>query len=487
MNRPFDEAKYKALLKGQTDFSIINLSEIEKMKKRIDSEYYQRRYLELENKINLIGKINIKGINARLDCSAFYPSITDYYNFEFEGVPFLRVNEIQNGLVTITQNTAFLPQEILDNNSSTIAIAYPDDIVIAKGGNTLAKLGLVTNQYPYYSLSRDLILLKTKNLRNCNKYFLWVFLHSKYGQDLLWRTASQTGQPHLTLPAIEEIGLPRYSDKFEGLFENLYQQSIEIKQKSKEKYQQAENLLLEAVGLKDFEPSRQQTSVKSLKESFLTTGRLDAEFYQPKYEQYQQFFAAQSDGKVLGNLAALRKGYQARSLSETGTLYASIKDADSFLVETTERTNQSDLVLIEPNEIVLAITGATIGKTGINASKENIAISGDLVGIKPFEISPYYLQIVLSSKPIQEMCRQFTTGATNGHLTVSDVASFPVPLIEDSIQDRISQNVISAIEKRKQSKKLLEIAKRAVEIAIEETEEKAIEFINEETNHLAVN
>jgi hypothetical protein len=45
-------------------------------------------------------------------------------------------------------------------------------------------------------------------------------------------------------------------------------------------YKEAEALLLSELGLTDFEPTKEAVSVKSLKESFLSSGRLDAEYYQ---------------------------------------------------------------------------------------------------------------------------------------------------------------------------------------------------------------
>jgi restriction endonuclease S subunit len=48
-----------------------------------------------------------------------------------------------------------------------------------------------------------------------------------------------------------------------------------------------------------------------------------------------------------------------------------------------------------------------------------------------------------------------------------------IPLLPLEIQQKIASLVQQSYEARKKSKKLLEIAKRAVEIAIEENEDKA--------------
>ncbi|MBT8387072.1 MAG: hypothetical protein KJO12_06635 [Ignavibacteria bacterium] len=47
-----------------------------------------------------------------------------------------------------------------------------------------------------------------------------------------------------------------------------------------------------------------------------------------------------------------------------------------------EYTESSKVVKIYPYNLVLAITGATIGKTVINMSGKYITISGDLLGIR---------------------------------------------------------------------------------------------------------
>lgn len=103
---------------------------------------------------------------------------------------------------------------------------------------------MVTNEYPVYATCRDVIILRTNDLNGINKYYLWSFLHSKYGQNLMWRSASQTGQPHITLPIITNMHVPSLSEKFQLEVENLYIASVENKKLAEEKYKKAETKLL---------------------------------------------------------------------------------------------------------------------------------------------------------------------------------------------------------------------------------------------------
>jgi hypothetical protein len=252
---PFDAEKYDRLMDEleavEIKFKQLN---IDGESLRIDSEFYQKSYLTAARRLEEIGSKSIRDIKGKLDCSAFYPSITQYYRYEsFDDIPFLRIDEIQSGLVQLTANTVFLPESVLNDNPSTICKAQEGDIIIAKGGNTLAKVGLVPDDFPVYTACRDVIVLKTNNLQQTNKYFLWAFLHSPYGQNLIWRTATQTGQPHINLNSIYDLQVPNVSTKFQDKFEFIHHLSNSLKNESKSLYQKAEDLLLSELGLNDWQ------------------------------------------------------------------------------------------------------------------------------------------------------------------------------------------------------------------------------------------
>lgn len=485
MSSPFNEAKYKALLEG-IEISIIQLSKVDHVKNRLDAEYYKKFFLLVENQIKQIGQTNLGEIGAKLDCSAFYPSITDYYNFDGAGIPFLRVNEISNGLVKITDSTAFLPQTILDNNTSTIAIGYPGDLIIAKGGNTLAKVGLITNQYDKYALSRDIILVRTNNIQKYNRYFLWLFMHSNIGQALLWRTASQTGQPHLTLPSISEIPLPQYSGKFEELAEELYKKSVLLNNKSIEYYQQSENILLETLGLKDFQTSTDSINVKGFNESFLSTGRLDAEYYQKKYEDYLKLIQSYSNGfALLTSVCNLKdnnynpednKEYKYVELADIGKTGDITGCTNAKGIELPTRARR----MINTDDVVISsIEGSLESCALVSEEYNNVLCSTGLYVINSKQINSETLLVLFKSEPMQYILKQNCSGTILTAINKSEFQNIPVPLINSGVQKQIKDKISESFRLKKESEQLLETAKRAVEIAIEENEEKAMKFINE--------
>jgi type I restriction enzyme S subunit len=471
------------LLKG-LEISIIRESDLEHTKKRLDSEYYKKEFLILDEKIKKIGKVNLKEINAVLDCSAFYPSIVESYSFNGEGIPFLRVNEIKNGLLNITDTTAFLPQKVLIDNPSTICIGYPNDLVIAKGGNSLAKVGLLNDTYSKYALSRDIILIRTKKLKNYDTFFLWIFFHSKFGQALLWRTASQTGQPHLTLPSINEIFLPNTNLSFVNKIKIIYEKSIIKKELSKQRYIKAENLLLEALGLQNFNPSSIPVNVKSLKESFLDSGRLDAEYYQLKYEDLFERIVSRKH-KLLGSLVNIKKSIEPGSSAykKEGIPFIRVANLSKFGI------SEPDIHLdakeygniIQPKKDTILLTKD--GSVGI-AYKLNDDIKAITSGailhltLKDKDILPDYLTLVLNSLVVKLQAERDAGGSIIQHWKPSEVHKVIIPIISKTSQQQIAELIQESFALKAESEKLLDVAKHVVEISIEESEERALLFLD---------
>lgn len=207
--------------------------------------------------------------------------------------------------------------------------------------------------------------------------------------------------------------------------------------------------------------------------------RIDSEFHRRPPVQNPNY----SYVDVGENLTFIQYGISIEMNEEgEGTKIYRMNEIHNMLCD----TEVSKFANISSVDIALAITGATIGKTGINATTAGIAVSGDLVAIQPYFLRSEYLLIVLSSPMIQFLCQRDTTGTTNGHLSINDVAKFPIPNLDEEKVSLIANKVEQAILRREKSKQLLEIAKTGVERAIETDEAIAITWINQELEALEV-
>ena len=459
---------------------------------RIDAEFFSKKNLFLQERLNASGAYPMKKYGALLDCSAFYPSITDYYSHDRSQIPFLRVNEIQNGLINITDETVFLPEEILAANRKTIAIAYPGDIIIAKGGNTLAKVGLVTDEFPCYATCRDVIILRTDNLKNLNKYYLWAFLHSAYGQGILWRSASQTGQPHLTLPSILEIRIPDITN-IQNDIETLYLKSVEKKHQAESLYDSAQQQLLN--GLQFALPSVSASSIaeKKLSDSFGLSGRLDAEYYQPKYDELFAVLSKQVR-RPLGQLVSRMKSIEPGSeyYGDTGIPFIRVSDVSKTGID-----NPSIMIPenIEPNidrlypkkDTILFSKDGSVGIAFKITEDMKAVTSSALLHLRvnnTSEILPDYLTLVLNSEIVQLQAERDASGAIIQHWKLSDIEKVVIPILPYDMQFEIAKKVQQSFLLREKANDLIQIAVKAVELAIEDSEEIASKWLEENTRLL---
>lgn len=80
--------------------------------------------------------------------------------------------------------------------------------------------------------------------------------------------------------------------------------------------------------MKDWQPTEETVAVKSFAESFLSSSRLDAEYYQPKYDEAEKAITdCGFPTEKLGNLIeAVQNGYDYRDYTETGTPYIRVGD-----------------------------------------------------------------------------------------------------------------------------------------------------------------
>ena len=461
--------------------SEIALSYVKCEYSRFDSEYYSKDNLLLQSVIEAVGNKTIREYGGVLDCSAFYPSITGYYSKDKSLVPFIRVNEIVNGLILITDNTVFLPANIIEDNSKTIAVAYPGDIIIAKGGNTLAKVGLVTNEFPMYATCRDVIILRTSYLQGLNRHYLWAFLHSTFGQGVLWRSASQTGQPHLTLPAITKIKVPEYK-KLQEKIEKLYTLSVCKKRESNTVYSDAEKILLTSLCISEEAFNSTGIAVKSISESFRATGRLDAEYYQSEYESITQ--KLNTSETVLSQCKLYDKNYvpqekesyQYIELADVGQS-GDISDVNiQYGIDLPTRARR----IVKAGQIIVSSVEGSLQSCALITDEYDGALcSTGFYVLDSDRINSETLLTLFKSEPIQALMKQRCSGTILTAISKDELLSMPLPMIDEKVQKAIAAKVQESFALRKQSKQLLEYAKQAVEMAIEQGEDTALDWLKD--------
>ena len=467
-------------------YSIVNNSKID-LGDRVDAEYFEPSYLENENRLK---KVNAKPLSdfSKLTSSAFYPSATGYY--ATGEMPFIRcVDCIDFPAITSLQDEAFekLPHIFIKENK-TIKKLNDGDIVITKVGSPC--FASVIYGLGEVALSRT--VLGVYKIKGIDPFYLTVFLRSKYGFEQLIRERELTIQYQLTL---ERVGRVLTFKPKNGLFEKIIRELFIKSQKfyisSVGMYKQAKQILLSELNLLNWKPKHRLSFVKNYSDTQAAV-RIDAEYFQPMYEEIVKAVISSKDYSCLGDLVSIKKCIEpgSEAYQDNGVMFlrvsnlskAGFKDGNQqYVSEDLFRTIKQHQP--KQGEILLS-KDATPGIAYYLKNKPVKMIpSGGILRLKvkdEGELYPEYLILVLNSVIVQKQIERDAGGSIINHWLVDQVKSTLIPILPVAKQKKIAEAVNESFCNRELSKQLLNIAKLGVELAIEKDERKAREWIKSE-------
>ena len=309
-------------------------------------------------------------------------------------------------------------------------------------------------------------------LRNSkiDTYYLLAYLNSEYGKHCLLRRQRGAVQTGLNKDDLKTVPIPIFSSDSEKKIGRTVKKALTLTTQSEHMYFQAQKIIEQELGLDNLSLDKSVGYETKLSE-ILSAFRMDAQCYNPDFLSYEKYLKKNTTYTMLRHLiSSMNKGKQMPITSSGSMPYVSIKDIDGIELVAESHCFPTKETQIATNEnLLLAITGATIGKIGIINQYKKIAFSGDLLNLEiSNDINPYYLLAVMQSPIGQSQCSRWITGSTNGHLAPKDVGKIVIPRLEKKIEDSISQKVIESLNLKKESKQLLEQAKQMVVGLIEQ-------------------
>lgn len=467
-------------------YSIVNYKTVQELKTfRIDAEYFHPEYLRMfdlmkqkKDQFSTLSQLKIK-----CDASAFYPTLEPYYG---KGdVPFIRVADVNEG-VNYNQILT-IPRNILDEYK-TLSLGKKGDIVLTKGGS-IARAGLITRDS---ALTRDLIFFNTSKLNEGDYIFYYVYCLTDFYKKQLVQSSSMTAQPHLTITLVKYIPFFSPNKTFKTLIVDLYQKSSELLESSKSLYSRAEQLLLSELDLQYWQQKKALTFEKKFSDTEKVE-RFDSEYFQPMYEELEKNITKYKNGfdyleKVINILDKnfnpendqIYKYIELANISNHGEINGYVEDIGSNLPTRARRKVKKGDV------IVSTIEGSLDCVAMINDDMGNALCSTGFNIINSKNFNSETLLCLMKSLPIQLQLKKACNGTILTAIGKKEFNYILIPLININIQQQIKSLINAMYISKQKSKKLLEIAKKAVEKAIEEDEEKAISYINEELNSLNI-
>lgn len=450
---------------------------------RIDAEYYRAEILA---RLNILEKHNKDSLDNLADfvIGPFGSTVTVDKYVDKSDYRYIRNKDINDFLIKDNE-PALIPKDVYD--SLPHFHIKENDLLITVVG-TLGKVAIATNEDTRSIFSCKSTIIRARGI---NPFYLLAYLNSNTGGLFSLRGKRGAIQEGLNLSDLKEIQVFIPSIKFQSLIESIVKQSFDGTSKSKSLYSQAQTLLLSELGLLNWQPKHQLSFVRNYSEAD-KAGRIDAEYFQPKYDEIVKAIKSYPSGwDTLGNIASVKKCVEVGSeayMDEGNIPFVRVSNLSPF--EITEEKYISDelyteLMQHQPKQgEILFSKDATPGIAYhlTERPKQMIPSGGILrLQLKSKKINEDYLTLVLNSIIVQEQINRDVGGSVILHWRPDQVKQTVIPILNDKKQQQIQQKITESFNLRKQSKHLLECAKRAVEIAIEQNEDAAIKWLQKQT------
>lgn len=414
---------------------------------RFDSTYFQKQYLHEEKVIRQKSSNTLTALGVELRSFGAY-SLNNEVSYQESGVPFIRGVNMKQGRVSFSDLIYINPEA----NSLLWKSEVKPEMVLLSMSGTVGDVAIASKHWKYpVNSNQDIAKIDTRG--KINPYYLYTFLLTRYGQNYLRREARGSVQQHVFLSQIESFEVPDFSPALEQAVQRLIEQSDNFQIESEQHYSKAENLLLTAFGMKEFVPNAKAINVKSFKDAFLATGRLDAEYYQPKYEEVVGRITAQSHKRLI-ELVVINKsiepGSDAYSEDELGLPFLRVADYSKYGITKPQKSlsaayvaeNQEMLDTLKPKKgTILFSKDGSVGEAFCLSQDADFITSGAVLHLNvknTNEVLPDYLTLALNSKLVKMQAERDAGGSIILHWRVGEIENVVVPLVDRPTQEKIA-------------------------------------------------
>lgn len=427
---------------------------------RMESEFYNSNTVSYKNTVKASHIIDFSQYGTSKEL-----------NEMGEGYPVLRLNEFNYSFISHPDKYCSL----LDIDAYHGLQLKKDDVLICRtNGNPkfVGRSAIVPKDYDY-AFASYLFRIRP-NRKYINSATLVAFLNSKYGRLEIEKYSMVGNQANFSPAKFREISIPVFSKDLNDKIEDITYRAFQKLEMSESLYSEAANNMLECLDLNDFTASSNSCNVKTLKESFIETGRLDAEYYQPKYDDILHHIQAYKYGSK--NLAEICDIKEENFTPKDDTTYKYVELANigkyGNIIGCSQQKGE-DLPsrarrIVSKNDVVISsLEGSLDSCALVEEDYDGALCSTGFYVLKSNVLNSETLLVLFKSPLVKELMRKGCSGTILTAIGRQELERIPIPLIRQEIQDEIAQHVQSSISLRKESQQLLEYAKLTVEGAIQ--------------------
>ena len=454
---------------------------------RIDSHFYEKQYQKLKLVLSNFPSFSLKELVMKPIQTGHTPSmaVNSYYG---GCIALIKTDNLHDNSISTTFSD-YLTEE---GNSIISRTALTDrDIITTIIGATeriIARSAIVTKELLPANINQNIVQIRIDHEKVAPEY-VNTYLNTKFGKGYLIYLSRQTEQFNLNCKEVETVLIPILSEKFQKEVANAVVKAHEYQTRARLQYEKVENELTTSLNVCLQTQNQPVLSVKQISDSFAVSGRLDAEYYQPKYEKIAQ--KLNTSETVLSlcklynkNYVPLEKqSYQYIELADVGQS-GDISDVD--IQYGSDLPTRARRIVKSGQIIVSSVEGSLQSCALITDEYDGALCSTGFYVLDSDYINSETLLVLFKSEPIQALMKQRCSGTILTAISKDELLSMPLPMIDEEVQKVIAAKVQESFALRKQSKQLLEYAKQAVEMAIEKGENAALEWLNTVTHEQEV-
>ena len=471
------------------EISEIRLSDLERTK-RIDSQFYSHENLSATNRLDAFGAKPLTDFVAVSDGN--HMGVSDQFIDDVNGVPYYRGSDIYNLFIEQSSSPMRIDRNTFLSAQMARSHLRKGDVLMSIVGAVIGNLSLVTQDVEA-ACSCKLAILRPHAIR---AELLSVFLSSYFGQVQIQKFKRGAAQTGLILEDFDQLKIPNLSKKFELAIVSIVQAAYGATQSSRIILLEAENLLLKTINLADFIPSKNSINIKFFNESFKSSSRLDAEYYQTKYEEMNAKVKRQNHLR-LGDLVHIQKsmepGSDAYTTDEDGLPFLRVADYSKQGTTKPQVRLSKDYVFenavrieaLKPKQgTILFSKDGSVGEAYLLTEDVNLITSSAILHFTvkdKKQVLPEYLTLMLNSFVIRMQAERDAGGSVILHWQKDQIENVIVPIIDLKSQKKITTLVQDSFRLKARSDSLLKVAKHAVEMAIEKSEAAGLAYLKRES------
>lgn len=438
---------------------------------RFEAEYFQPKYLELEDRLSQLQCLTLGEATLSIRSGPFGSNLLKA-TYVDHGVIVLRPFNIKDA-ATENDNLVHITEQ--DCEASNLTQYRAGDVAFARVGDI--RCGVVADYGRPVTISPNIIIARVRE-SILDPYFLAIYMNTPIGSMQMERAVKIVAQPTITVDTIKSVLIPIIPLGEQREIGDLLRQSLSIRHEALKFYAEAETLLLRELGLDRLDLSHQIT-YEAYSSEAMAAGRLDAEYFQPKYVRLIEHIERTGQAIKLGDWVRtpIRRGVLPNYDNTGEVIVINSQHVGKTHIElednrftTREFTAQNRRAVVQHYDVLLNSTGyITIGRCQTMLDDVEAIVDGHVSIIRPKEgLDPVYLGLFLNSSPGQLQTEQSWTGSSGQiELRTDSIADYVVWMPPVEIQLRIREMIEESHTARKEAARLLEEAKQRVEKLIE--------------------